>query len=36
MKGGVAAGLAVLEQYAALPASQRPGHLLLVLSPTKR
>lgn len=33
MKGGVAAGLAVLERYAARPAHQRPGHLLLVLSP---
>ena len=33
MKGGVAAGLAVLERYAALPLHERPGHLLLVASP---
>ncbi|MGM9321861.1 M20/M25/M40 family metallo-hydrolase [Deinococcus aquaticus] len=33
MKGGVAAGLAVLERYAALPARQRTVNLLLVASP---
>ena len=33
MKGGLAAGLAVLERYAALPLHQRPGNLLLVASP---
>ena len=33
MKGGLAAGLAVLERYAALPPQQRPGHLLLVATP---
>ena len=33
MKGGLAAGLAVLERYAALPLEERPGHLLLVASP---
>ena len=33
MKGGLAAGLAVLERYAALPLAQRPGHLLLVATP---
>lgn len=33
MKGGLAAGLAVLERYAALPFAERPGHLLLVATP---
>jgi len=33
MKGGLAAGLAVLERYAALPLDDRPGHLLLVATP---
>ena len=33
MKGGLAAGLAILERYAALPLAQRPGHLLLVATP---
>lgn len=33
MKGGLAAGLAVLERYAALPFARRPGHLLLVATP---
>ncbi|WP_051668397.1 M20/M25/M40 family metallo-hydrolase [Deinococcus frigens] len=33
MKGGLAAGLAVLERYAALPLRERPGHLLLVATP---
>ncbi len=33
MKGGLAAGLAVLERYASLPLERRPGHLLLVATP---
>lgn len=33
MKGGLAAGLAVLERYAGLPLEERPGHLLLVATP---
>ncbi|AWN21968.1 peptidase M20 [Deinococcus irradiatisoli] len=33
MKGGLAAGLAVLERYAARPLAERPGHLLLVATP---
>jgi len=33
MKGGLAAGLAVLKRYATLPLEQRPGHLLFVATP---
>ncbi|MFC5849108.1 M20/M25/M40 family metallo-hydrolase [Deinococcus petrolearius] len=33
MKGGLAAGLAVVERYAALPEAARPGNLLLIASP---
>ncbi|WP_216326664.1 M20/M25/M40 family metallo-hydrolase [Deinococcus aestuarii] len=33
MKGGLAAGLAVLERYSRLPPGERPGHLLLVATP---
>ncbi|ANE44254.1 M20/M25/M40 family metallo-hydrolase [Deinococcus puniceus] len=33
MKGGLAAGLAVLEHYSQLPPEQRPGNLLFVATP---